>query len=310
LINSPRSPGLSTQSAEQTIPACPPPREPTRPQVPPPPHACDTHAHVFGPASQFPYAEDRSYTPPDAPLAKYLGMLDAVGFTRGVLVQGSAHGRDNAAMLDALAREPGRLRGVAVADAAIRPSELRRWHEAGVRGLRFNHFFRGGALHYRGGVPLDAAKVLAPVMAELGWHLQLWIDVKDLPDTIPVLRDIGLPAVIDHMGRTDARAGTNTPGFQALLRLVGDGGCWVKVSGAHRLSQQAPLYEEARPFHEALVRANPERLVWGSDWPHPRIEGEMPDAGRLFELFHAWTPDEAMRQRILVTNPARLYGFA
>jgi 2-pyrone-4,6-dicarboxylate lactonase len=291
------------------IPTCPAPREPSRPRVPPPALACDTHAHVFGPATLFPYAADRSYTPPDAPLEKYLGMLDTVGFGRGVLVQGSAHGRDNSAMLDALARWPDRLRGVAVADADATPAELRRWHGLGVRGLRFNHFFRGGALHYRGGVPLDAAKAHAGVMAELGWHLQLWIDVKDLPDTIPTLRAIGLPVVIDHMGRTDARAGTAMPGFQSLLRLVGDGGCWVKVSGAHRLSQRAPDYEDARPFHEALVRANPERLVWGSDWPHPRIEGEMPDAGRLFELFCAWTPDEAARRRILVDNPARLYGF-
>jgi predicted TIM-barrel fold metal-dependent hydrolase len=291
------------------IPGCPPPREPTRPKIPPPPQACDTHAHVFGPATLFPYADDRSYTPPDAPLEKYLRMLDTVGFARGVLVQGSAHGRDNAAMLDALARHPDRLRGVAVADADVTPAELRRWHAGGVRGLRFNHFFRGGSLHYRGGVPLDAAKALAPVMAELGWHLQLWIDVKDLPETIPVLKAIGRPVVIDHMGRTDAGAGTATPGFRSLLRLVGDGGCWVKVSGAHRLSQRAPDYPDARPFHEALVRANPDHLVWGSDWPHPRIEGEMPDAGRLFELFQQWTPDEATRRRILVDNPARLYDF-
>jgi predicted TIM-barrel fold metal-dependent hydrolase len=155
------------------IPGCPPPREPTRPKVPSPARACDTHAHVFGPADRFPYADDRSYTPPDAPLEKYLRMLDTVGFARGVLVQGSAHGRDNAAMLDALARQPGRLRGVAVADADVAPAELRRWHAGGVRGLRFNHFFRGGSLHYRGGVPLDAAKALAPVTAEFGWHLQL-----------------------------------------------------------------------------------------------------------------------------------------
>jgi predicted TIM-barrel fold metal-dependent hydrolase len=294
----------------EAIPACPAPREPTRPRVPPPPYACDTHAHVFGPAAQFPYAADRSYTPPDAPLAKYLGMLDTVGFVRGVLVQGSAHGRDNAAMLDALTRTPDRLRGVAVADAGVAPAELGRWHAAGVRGLRFNHFFRGGALHYRGGVPLDVARAHAPLMAELGWHLQLWIDVKDLPDTIPTLEALGLPVVIDHMGRTDARAGIATPGFQSLLRLVGDGGCWVKVSGAHRLSTRAPDYPDARPFHEALVRANPERLVWGSDWPHPRIEGEMPDAGCLFELFCAWTPDDAVRRRILVDNPAKLYGFS
>ncbi|MEA3021930.1 MAG: 2-pyrone-4,6-dicarboxylate lactonase [Alphaproteobacteria bacterium] len=291
------------------IPGCLPPREPSRPAIPPPPKACDTHAHVFGPASRFPYADDRSYTPPDAPLAKYLGMLDTLGFARGVLVQGSAHGRDNAAMLDALARHPERLRGVAVADADTPAAELRRWAALGVRGLRFNHFFRGGALHYRGGVPLSAARALAPLMAELGWHLQLWIDVKDLPDTIPALTSLGLPVVIDHMGRTDARAGTSSPGFQSLLRLVGDGGCWVKLSGAHRLSMQVPDYAEVRPFHEALLRANPERLMWGTDWPHPRIEGDMPDAGRLLDLFQQWTPDHATRRRILAANPARLYGF-
>lgn len=288
---------------------CPPPREPTRPIMQTPRNACDTHAHVFGPASRFPYAADRSYTPPDAPLEKYLAMLDTLGFTRGALVQGSAHGRDNSAMLDALERRRDRLRGVAVADADTPRAELHRWHALGVRGLRFNHFFRDGQLHYRGGVPLDAARTLALIMRELGWHLQLWIDVKDLPDTIPILKSIGLPTVIDHMGRTDASAGTSAPGFQSLLRLLGDGGCWVKLSGAHRVSRAAPDYPDARAFHEALVAANPDQLVWGSDWPHPRIEGEMPNAGHLVDLFNEWTPDEAIRQRILADNPARLYGF-
>ncbi len=292
------------------IPACPAPREPSRPQAPLPPKACDTHAHVFGPAARFPYAADRSYTPPDAPLAKYLGMLDTLGFARGVLVQGSAHGSDNSAMLDALATHPERLRGVAVADQDVPPAELRRWHAVGVRGLRFNHFFQGGQLHYRGGVPLAAARVLAPVMKDLGWHLQLWIDVKDLPETVPVLKALDLPVVIDHMGRTDARAGTATAGFQSLLRLVGAGGCWVKLSGAHRLSRNAPDYPDAQPFHQALVSENPDRLVWGGDWPHPRMDGHMPDVGRLVDLFQAWTPDAGVRHRILVTNPARLYGFA
>ncbi len=291
------------------IPACLPPLEVSRPRVPPPPNACDTHAHVFGPADRFPYAADRSYTPPDAPLEKYLGMLDTIGFDRGVLVQGSAHGHDNAAMLDALERQPSRLRGVAVADADVAPDTLRAWHRCGVRALRFNHFFRDGQLHYRGGVPLGVAAQHAPVMAELGWHLQLWIDVKDLPETIPALKSLGLPVVIDHMGRTDARAGTATPGFQSLLRAIGEGWCWTKLSGAHRLSRAAPDYPDARPFHDALVRANPERLVWGGDWPHPRVEGEMPDATHLFELFQWWTPDVATRHRILVTNPANLYGF-
>ena len=291
-----------------TLP-CPPPREPTPPKIPLPPQACDTHAHVFGPAAQFPYAEDRSYTPPNAPLKKYLAMLDTLGFARGVLVQGSAHGRDNSAMLDALAHEPSRLRGVAVADASVPEKELRRWHGLGVRGLRFNHFFRGGQLHYRGGVPLDDARALAPVMRELGWHLQLWIDVKDLDDTVPVLRALALPVVIDHMGRTEATAGTSAPGFQRLLRLIGDGGCWAKLSGAHRISRKPPDYPDARPFLQALVGANPDRLVWGGDWPHPRMDDDMPDVGHLLDLFQEWTPDEAACRRILVDNPTRLYGF-
>jgi len=288
---------------------CPPPREPSRPRHTLPANACDCHAHVFGPGTRFPYAEDRSYTPPDAPLQKYLGMLDTLGFARGALVQGSAHGHDNTAMLDALERTPQRLRGVAVAGVETPGAELERWHKLGIRALRFNHFFRGGQLHYRGGVPLDAAHTLAPLMKDLGWHLQLWIDVKDLPDTIPILKAIGLPVVIDHMGRTDARLGTSAPGFQALVRFLGEGGCWVKLSGAHRLNANAPDYPEARAFHEALVAANPEQLVWGTDWPHPRIEDEMPDAGDLVDLFFEWTPNAANRKRILVDNPAKLYDF-
>jgi 2-pyrone-4,6-dicarboxylate lactonase len=292
------------------IPACAAPLDPVPPLVKTPPGAWDTHAHVFGPSDRFPYGPDRSYTPPDAPLPKYLHMLDTLGFTYGGLVQGSAHGRDNSAMLDALARHPKRLRGVAVADETVPVAELRRWNDLGIRALRFNHFFRGGQLHYRGGVTLQNAKKLAPVMKDLGWHMQLWIDVKDLPDTIPALREIGLPVVIDHMGRTDARAGTGTPGFRSLVRLVGEGGCWVKMSGAHRLSTRAPDYPDARPFHEALVRANPDQLIWGTDWPHPRIEGDMPNAGHLLDLFNEWTPNAAVRQRILVDNPARLYGLS
>jgi predicted TIM-barrel fold metal-dependent hydrolase len=227
------------------IPGCPAPREPTPPQIPLPPGACDTHAHVFGPATQFPNAEERSYTPPDAPLEKYLGTLDTLGFARGALVQASAHGRDNSPMLDALARHPDRLRGVAVADADTLAAELRRWATLGVRGLRFNHFFRDGQLHYRGGVPLTAAQELAPTMRGLGWNMQLWIDVKDLLETVPALQSLALPVAVDHMGRSGARAGTETPGFQSLLRLLGQGGCWVKLSGAHRISRNAPDYVEA-----------------------------------------------------------------
>ncbi len=288
--------------------SCLPPVPVGAPRIPLPPGACDTHAHVFGPGWRFPYAAERSYTPPDAPAGAYLAMLDALGFARGVLVQGSAHGLDNAAMLDALANHPERLRGVCVAGEA-QSSALGSWHERGVRGLRFNHFFRGGQLHYRGGIGLDVAKTLAPRLADLGWHIQLWIDVKDLPDILPDIRRLPVPVVIDHMGRTDAGAGAGAPGFQSLLRLLGEGGCWVKLSGAHRLSNEAPDYAPVQAFHAALVTANPDRLVWGTDWPHPRVEGPMPDAGHLLDLFQAWTPDPATRRRILVDNPARLYDF-
>src|SRR5260221_3730303 len=161
-------------------------------------------------------------------------MLDTIGFARGVLVQGSAHGRDNSAMLDALQRRPDRLRGVAVADAEVSPADLREWARLGVGALRFNHFFRDGQLHYRGGVPLTVAERLAPIMAELRWHLQLWIDVKDLPETMPFLEPLGLPVVIDHMVRTDARAGTQTKGLQSRVRAVGAAWCWVKQHVAHR----------------------------------------------------------------------------
>jgi predicted TIM-barrel fold metal-dependent hydrolase len=178
-----------------------------------------------------------------------------------------------------------------------------------VRGLRFNHYFRGGQLHYRGGVPLEVARTLSPAMRDLGWHLQLWIDVKDLDDTVPTLTSLGLPVVIDHMGRTEASAGIDAPGFQRLLRLLGGGGCWVKTSGAHRISHRPPDYPDARPFLEALVRTNPERLVWGGDWPHPRMDDEMPNVGHLLDLFQEWVPDATTRKRVLADNPARLYGF-
>lgn len=291
------------------IPTCKPPLPPHPPRRKTPPNACDTHAHVFGPADRYPYAADRSYTPPDAPLDKYLAMLDTLGLARGVLVQGSAHGRDNAAMLDAVAAHPQRLRAVAVADRSIGDDELRRWDRGGVRGLRFNHFFRDGKLHYGGGIGLDDAKALVGRMAEHGWHVQLWIDIKDLPDVVPILTAWPVDVVIDHMGRTDAHAGTATPGFQALLRLVESGRCWVKLSGAHRLCDDGPDYAPARPFHEALVRANPDRLVWGTDWPYPRMDAEMPNAGHLLDLFNEWTGREDLRQKILVDNPARLYRF-
>ena len=271
--------------------------------------ACDCHCHVFGPAARFPYAEPRSYTPDDAPLEAYLGLLDRLGFERGVLVQPSAYGRDNRAMIDALTREPERLRGVAVGGEELTPAILNEWHACGVRALRVNEFRRDGKPYYQNGVRLSDVEHLLPAMAELGWHLQLWIDARDLPEMMPALARVPVPVVVDHMGRMDYRGGTDHPGFQALVRGVGEGRLWSKLSGTYRLGATAPDYAEARPFHDALVAANPANLVWGSDWPHPRPEGPVPDAARLLQVFLAWTPNDRTRKAILADNPARLYDF-
>ena len=271
--------------------------------------ACDCHAHVFGPAARFPYAEPRSYTPHDAPLGAYLAHLDRLGCERGVLVQPSAYGRDNRAMLDALAQTPQRLRGVAVGGAELTRETLRDWHGAGVRGLRANEFRRDGKPYYQNGVRLAEIETLYGWMADLGWHLQLWIDTRDLPELMPALASVPVPVVVDHMGRMEHRLGVAHPGFQALLREVGEGRLWAKLSGTYRLGATAPDYLEAKPFHDALVSANSDNLVWGSDWPHPRPEGPMPDAKHLLDLFLAWTPGPTTQRVILTGNPARLYGF-
>jgi len=271
--------------------------------------ACDCHCHVFGPAARFPYAEPRSYTPDDAPLEAYLAMLGRLGFERGVLVQPSAYGRDNRAMLDALTREPARLRGVAVGGEELTPATLKQWHANGVRALRANEFRRDGKPYYQNGVGLKAIAHLHTAMADLGWHLQLWTDARDLPDLMPQLARVPVPVVVDHMGRMEHHHGTQHPGFQALVRGLSEGRLWSKLSGTYRLGATAPDYIEAKPFHDALVAANPANLVWGTDWPHPRPEGPVPDAKHLLDVFLDWTPEPALRQAILSDNPARLYDF-
>jgi 2-pyrone-4,6-dicarboxylate lactonase len=270
--------------------------------------ACDCHCHVFGPAARFPYAEPRSYTPEDAPLGAYLALLDRLGFDRGVLVQPSAYGRDNSAMLDALEHEPKRLRAVAVGGKELNGATLKQWHAAGVRGLRANEFRRDGKPYYQNGVGLAELEPLLPAIADLGWHLQLWIDTRDLPDLLLRLARVRVPVVVDHMGRMEHHHGINHPGFQALLRGIGEGQLWAKLSGTYRLGATPPDYLEAKPFHDALVAANPRNLVWGTDWPHPRPEGPVPDARRLRDVFLGWTKGEN-RQAILTDNPARLYDF-
>ena len=286
---------------------CPPPRpNPKQPDIPTPAGAFDTHFHLFGPAAQFPFAPERAYTPPEAPLEALLAMHARLGIERGVVIQGNAHGTDNSALLDALKREPKRLRGAAIVKDTISGAELRRMADGGVRALRFHHM--PGARGYSA-LGLKAFAALAPRMAELGLHVQFMMDANGLQDALPYFAGWRLPIMIDHMGNVDAARGVNQPGVRLMCKLLAEGRIWVKLSGAYRISQRYPDYPDARPVHEALVKANPDQVVWGTDWPHPRLDKDMPDDGHLLDLFNAWTPDAALRRKILVENPARLYGF-
>jgi predicted TIM-barrel fold metal-dependent hydrolase len=272
--------------------------------------ACDAHAHIFGPQARFPFAAGRGYTPPDLPVARYLALLDQLGFARGLVVQGNAHGFDNAVVLDALEVGSGRLRGIGIASPATPAMTLHAWHAAGMRGLRFHLFAPGNAPGYVRGVGLEALAHFAPVMRDLGWVVQLWCDPAVFQDALPQVQLLteGCKLVLDHLLNVPPEAGPAHPAFQALLRLVGQGQAVVKLSAGYRLSRAFPDYPDMRPFHDALLEANPNALLWGTDWPHVQTEPEvMPDDGALLDVFHAWTQEAAHRQAILVATPARLF---
>jgi len=281
---------------------------PGRPKVPTPPGACDSHFHVLGPASQFPYSPDRAYLPADAPLEDALRMHAILGIQRGVVIQPNPHGTDNSALLDALEREPLRLRGVAIVKEDAGVHELRRLRDTGVRGLRFHHRPRMAGRFSAAG--LEAFARLSAVMKDLGLHVQIFMSAEFLPELLSVLRDWNLPVVLDHFASADAAAGIENPAFRHLSHLLAEGRLWVKLSAAYRISENHPDYDDARLLHEALISANPDQLLWGSDWPHTRLEDDMPDDGHLLDLFNDWTGSAALRRKVLVDNPARLYGFS
>ena len=293
----------STES-EAAIPVCAAPNpDPGRPKVAVPPNAWDCHAHIFGPVEQYPFVPERSYTPPPVSIQSYQRMLKALGLDRAVIVQPSVYGTDNRCTHDAMAASGGRWRGIAVVDASTSTHELRRLHDAGFRGVRINLLFKGG-------LAMEILEQVARLIAPLGWHLQLLIDGRDLVELAPRLRRLPVRFVIDHMGHMPAQLGLAHPGFTALLALVREGSCWVKLSGAYRISAQPFPYEDAAPIAKALVEAAPERMVWGSDWPHPSFQGAMPVDATLLDLLTSWVPESRTRQRILTTNPAELYDFA
>ena len=288
------------------LPSLPPAINIHPPRVPSPAGACDTHFHVIGPRSRFPFAQNRAFTPDDVPLEWAIRMHDVLGMTRGVVVQCNPHGTDNSALLEALARYPDRLRGSAIVNPDISRGELKRMVDAGVRALRFHHMPMSGGFSPLG---MHAFQKLSPVMSELGLHAQFMMDANAIESALPYLRDWNLPVVIDHMGNVDASLGVDQPAVMHLCDLLDEGRIWVKVSGAYRISSDYPDYDDARAICEAFIRANDERILWGSDWPHTRLEKEMPEDGHLLDLFNGWTPHAAARQKILVENPQKLYGF-
>ncbi len=276
------------------------------PKIATPAGGCDTHFHIFGPAAKFPFAEKRSYTPQDAPLEALLKMLATLGMARGVVVQGHPYATDNRVLLNALQREPKRLRAAAIVKPDTGAAELKTMADAGVRALRFHHMPHGVGFSPLG---MQSFEKLAPKMAELGLHAQFMMDANALDSALPFFKHWKLPIVLDHMGNVDGKLGANQPGVQQMCKLLAEGKIWVKISGAYRVSERYPDYADARAIHEALLRANPEQIIWGTDWPHPRMEKDMPEDGHLLDLFNAWTPDAGLRKKILVENPAKLYRF-
>ncbi|MGZ5048306.1 MAG: amidohydrolase family protein [Usitatibacter sp.] len=279
----------------------PPHPDPARPRFKLPAGACDAHCHVFGPATRFPYAANRRYTPPDAPAEKLAALHRHLGISRAVLVQASVHGTDNRAMLDAIARDAKNLRGVAMVDPDIGDGELSRLHEGGVRAVRYN-FVR----HLGGAPDHGTIERMARRIGPLGWHLVLHLDAEDLLEHDPFLRRLPVPFVIDHMGRVEAGKGLGQAPFERLLLLMQDTHAWVKVSGAERISSALGDFSDAVPFAAKLIEAAPARVLWGTDWPHPNVR-VMPDDGALVDLIASFAPDEALQRKLLVENPSRLY---
>ena len=282
----------------------PPDPDPVKPALVLPPGACDAHCHVFGPAKKFPYAADRSYTPPDAPVEHLRKLHAHLGISRAVIVHASCHGSEMEVTLDAIASSNGTYRGVAVVEDSITDIELERLHAGGIRGIRFNF------VKHLGGVPDLAVfyRLLARIKP-LGWHIVLHFDAGDLIEQKALLKRIDVPFIIDHMGRVKADGGLEQPAFLALLDLMTLEHCWVKVCGAERVSVTGPPFLDAVPFAQALVRAAPDRVLWGTDWPHPNVGRHVPNDGDLVDLLPLIAPDETLRRKLLVDNPARLYDF-
>ncbi len=265
-----------------------------------PDNSCDCHFHIFDEPS--PQVFPRTYTAPAAPLKDLVNLHDTLGVTRSVVVQPSIYGTDNRTTLSAV-QSTSTTKAIAVVDDSVSLAELKELTEAGVVGCRVNLLFQSNT------APINL-RVLSRKISAVGWHLQILADVSTFPDLEKTVRSLRVPVVLDHMGHMVSQKSVKDPGFQQLLRLLGDGLAWVKLSGAYRLTDgHHPDYSDVDDIVNALIHTNPDQLVWGSDWPHPQVPHAMPNDTQLLNLVAKWVPDASLRNRILVDNPEQLYGF-
>ena len=276
---------------------------PQTPAYVPPAGAVDAHCHVFGPATQFPFAPERKYTPGDAGKDMLFALRDHLGFARNVIVQATCHCRDNRALVDALRASAGRARGVASIAPDITDAKLQELHDAGVRGIRFNFVKR-----LVDATPKEVFQASAARVQHLGWHIVVYFEAADLVELTPFLKTLPGIIVVDHMGRPDVGKPLSHPDFQAFVQLMRDmPNLFTKVSCPERLTIAGPPYEDVRPFQAHLVKHFPDRVLWGTDWPHPNMKSHLPDDGLLTDLIPQIAPTAALQQALLVDNPMRLY---
>jgi 2-pyrone-4,6-dicarboxylate lactonase len=276
---------------------------PSKPRFKPPPGAVDAHCHVFGPASRFPYAPERKYTPVDAPKEKLFALRDFLGFDKNVIVQASCHGRDNAALIDALVNANDKARGIAVIDEDAGSNALKAMDKAGVRGVRFNFVRR--LVDF---TPRDVLERITERIADLGWHIVVYFEMPDLPELESFFTSLPTLVVVDHMGRPDVKKGLDHPEFQRYLRLLDKHkNIWTKVSGPERLTVAGAPYDDVVPFGRVLVERFSDRVIWGTDWPHPNMPVEAPDDGVLVDVIAKIAATPALQKALLVDNPMRLY---
>ena len=278
-----------------------PDQNPVKPSLTLPANACDSHCHIFGPANLFPYHPNRSYTPPDAGKDTLKALHDLLGIERAVIVHASCHGTVMDATLDAIASSNGKYRGTAMVEIDVSDAELRRLHEGGIRAVRFNF------VKHLESVPDPAdVKLMADRIKDMGWHLVVHLDAIDINELSPLLLGLPVPFLIDHMARVKGSEGVEQPAFQTLLDLMKQDNAWVKICGGERVSSQDAPFHDAIPFAQALIAAAPDRVLWGTDFPHPNVR-IMPNDGELVNLFGEYTSDPTVQKQVLVDNPDFLY---